>query len=609
MKKIILLICIISSHTLTAQNVGIGTATPVQKLHVEGATYLNGNVGIGNSIPAFPLSFAPALGDKISLWSNSTNSYGFGIQSSQLQIHTDISAADIVFGYGSSAALTERMRIKGTGQVGIGTATPDASAKLDVNSTSSGFLPPRMTTAQRDAIAGPVPGLMIFNSSTQTIDFYTLYGWSSIKVAIAGGNKLLGGNGDESSPSIQKTSDGGYIVAGSSTSSANGDVTGTLHGIFGNQDIWIVKLNATGTIVWNKLLGGNNAEVAYSVQQTTDGGYIVAGFSSSSATGDVTGVNHGGRDYWIVKLDGSGNIVWNKLLGGNYAEEAYSIVQTTDGGYIVAGYSQSSANGDVTGTNHGSSDYWIVKLDNSGNIVWNKLLGGNLTDLAYSIVQTTDGGYIVTGNSTSSANGDVTGTNHGSSDYWIVKLDNSGNIVWNKLLGGSDTDITYSIQQTTDGGYIVAGESFSSANGDVTGTNHGVQDYWIVKLDGSGNIIWNKLLGGSGNDITKSIVQTTDGGYIVAGYSASPANGDVSGVNHGGYDYWIVKLDGSGNIVWNKLLGGSGNDIAYSVQQTADGGYIVAGTSYSSSNGDVTPTNHGSGDFWIIKLDANGNIL
>ncbi len=250
-----------------------------------------------------------------------------------------------------------------------------------------------------------------------------------------------------------------------------------------------------------------------------------------------------------------------------------------------------------------------MKLDNSGNIVWNKLLGGNLTDLAYSIVQTTDGGYIVTGNSTSSANGDVTGTNHGSSDYWIVKLDNSGNIVWNKLLGGSDTDITYSIQQTTDGGYIVAGESFSSANGDVTGTNHGVQDYWIVKLDGSGNIIWNKLLGGSGNDITKSIVQTTDGGYIVAGYSASPANGDVSGVNHGGYDYWIVKLDGSGNIVWNKLLGGSGNDIAYSVQQTADGGYIVAGTSYSSSNGDVTPTNHGSGDFWIIKLDANGNIL
>ena len=278
----------------------------------------------------------------------------------------------------------------------------------------------------------------------------------------------------------------------------------------------------------------------------------------------------------------------------------------------MAGTSTSSANGDVTGTNHsaGDADYWIIKLDGTGNIVWNKLLGGSITELAYSIQQTTDGGYIVAGYSTSSANGDVTGTNHGSYDFWIVKLDGSGNIVWNKLLGGANPEVTKSIVQTTDGGYIVAGYSISSANGDVTGTTHGAYDFWIVKLDGSGNIVWNKLLGGSLSEYAYSIQQTTDGGYIVAGYSNTLANGDVSGVNHGGNDYWIVKLGGSGNIEWNKLLGGSGNDIAYSVQQTADGGYIVLGTSTSSANADVTSSNHGAGtDFWIIRLDANGNFL
>ena len=185
----------------------------------------------------------------------------------------------------------------------------------------------------------------------------------------------------------------------------------------------------------------------------------------------------------------------------------------------------------------------------------------------------------------------------------------TGIIVWNKLLGGGDSEVAYSIQQTTDGGYIVAGTSRSSANGDVTGTNHGTYDYWIVKLDGSGNIVWNKLLGGSGSETAYDIQQTTDGGYIVAGSSNTPANGDVSGVNHGGNDYWIVKLDGSGNIVWNKLLGGNGIEAAYRIVQTTGGSYLVAGSSTSSFNGDVTPTNHGQADFWIIRLDANGNIL
>ena len=380
-------------------------------------------------------------------------------------------------------------------------------------------------------------------------------------------------------------------------------------------DFWIIKLNVLGNVVWNKLLGGNNDEIPSCINQTTDGGYIVAGTSFSSANGDVTGTSHGQGEYWIVKLDANGNITWNKLLGGNGGELAGSIQQTTDGGYIITGISNSSANGDVTGTNHGGLyDCWVVKLDATGNIVWNKLLGGNGEDDVEKILQTADGGYIAAGSTNSSANGDVTGTNHGamgSHDFWIIKLDAGGNITWNKLLGGNDYDYLYSIQQTTDGGYIAAGPSYSSANGDVTGTSHGNYDYWIVKLDAAGNITWNKLFGASLDEIAFNIKQTPDGGYIVAGSSNSSANGDVTGTSHspGASDYWVVKLNSLGTILWNKLLGGSNFDDAPGIQLTTAGGYILTGHSNSSATGDVTGVTHGNTDFWIIKLDAFGNII
>jgi hypothetical protein len=228
--------------------------------------------------------------------------------------------------------------------------------------------------------------------------------------------------------------------------------------------------------------------------------------------------------------------------------------------------------------------------------MWQKSFGGSLFDRAYSIQQTTDGGYIVAGES-GSTDGDVTG-NHGSADGWVVKLDSSGKIIWQKSLGGSSIDFSNSIQQTTDGGYIVAGYSFSNSE-NVTG-NHGDFDSWVVKLNSSGNITWQKSLGGSNRDEAKSIQQTTDGGYIVAGYSYS-INGDVTG-NHGGFDSWVVKLNSSGNITWQKSLGGSENDEATSIQQTTDGGYIVAGYAWSN-DGDITG-NHSSRDYWVVKLSS-----
>ncbi|GHV41578.1 hypothetical protein FACS1894187_23390 [Synergistales bacterium] len=401
--------------------------------------------------------------------------------------------------------------------------------------------------------------------------------------------KSLGGTGLDTAWSIQQTYDGGYIVAGYSLSN-DGDVSGN----HGGGDYWIVKLKADGSIDWQKSLGGTNRDEAYSIQQTSDGGYIVAGVSGSN-DGDVS-VNHGDWDYWIVKLNANGSIAWEKSLGGSNPETAFSIQQTSDGGYIVAGTSASN-NGDVSG-NHGGTnvnDYWIVKLNANGSIAWEKSLGGTDFDIAWSIQQTSDGGYIVAGYSQSN-DGDVSG-NHGDYDYWIVKLNANGSIAWEKSLGGTGYDQAWSIQQTSDGGYIVAGISLSN-DGDVSG-NHGDSDYWIVKLKVDGSIDWQKSLGGTGSDNAYSIQQMSDGGYIVAGSSGSN-DGDVS-ENHGITDYWIVKLNANGSIAWEKSLGGTGAEMPQSIQQTSDG-YIVAGIS-TSNDGDVSG-NHGGLDYWVVKLKA-----
>jgi len=374
-------------------------------------------------------------------------------------------------------------------------------------------------------------------------------------------------------------------------------------------------------IVWQKSLGGSDGDWARFIQQTSDGGFIVAGYSKSN-DGDVSG-NHGGVDYWVVKVNSAGDIVWQKFLGGSSDDYANSVQQTADSGFIVAGYSKSN-DGDVSG-HHGSTDYydyWVVKLDSSGDIEWQKSLGGSDWDWAYSIDQTADGGFIVAGYSKSN-DGDVSG-NHGSYDYWVVKLNSAGDIEWQKSLGGSSSDWAHSIQQTSDGGFIVAGYSKSN-DGDVSG-HHGsthpdslTYDYWVVKLNSAGDIVWQKSLGGSSSDLTHSIQQTSDGGFIVAGYSKSN-DGDVSG-HHGSthpdsltYDYWVVKLDSVGEIVWQKSLGGSDWDWAFSIDQTADGGFIVAGSS-KSNDGDVSG-HHGSThpdsltyDYWVVKLNSVGEIV
>ena len=400
--------------------------------------------------------------------------------------------------------------------------------------------------------------------------------------------KPLGGSGSDESYTIGSTSDGGVVVAGL-TLSNNGDVSVN----YGSFDMWVVKLQANGTIEWQKSLGGSSDDVANSIQQTNDGGYIVAGYTFSN-NGDVSG-NHGSSDCWIVKLNANGSLAWQKTFGGTGNDYAKSITQTNDNGFVIAAYSASN-DGNVTG-NHGNTDYWILKLDAAGTLQWQKSLGGTAQDVATGIQQTDDG-YVVAGWSNSN-NGDITGA-HGDMDYWIVKLDLNGNLVWQKSLGGSSNDQVFSITKNNEEEYIVAGLSASN-DGDVT-ENHD-SDFWIVKLSASGNIIWQKTLGGSGVDRASDIIPV-NGGYVVAGWTEA-SNGDVS-ENQGGWDYWITKIDFSGNLIWQKTLGGSGNDQAYSIQPSLDGGYFVSGVTFSN-DGDVIG-NHGQADYWVVKLDTDPSL-
>ena len=423
--------------------------------------------------------------------------------------------------------------------------------------------------------------------------------------------KCLGGSAYEGAESLQQTSDGGFIMAGFASSN-DGDVSGWHEGYWMNfddfgpwVDVWVVKLNSSGAISWQKCLGGSQYDVGYAIQQTTDGGYIVAGLTASNNNGDVSGW-HGNFPYnypdaWVVKLNSSGSITWQKCLGGYDDDRAYSVQQTSDGGYIVGGYTHSN-DGDVSG-NHGNDDYWVVKLDASGTISWQKCLGGTGYEKCESIQQTTDGGYILSGTTTSN-NGDVTG-NHGLSDFWVVKLNSSGTLTWQKCLGGSSYDYNGAIQQTFEGGYIVCGSTYSN-DGDVNG-NHGGNDFWVVKLDASGLPTWQNCLGSSGNEEAFDVQQTLEGGYVVAGWT-NWNDGDVSGWHEGYYedaggnspDEWIVNLTSSGSLAWQKCLGGFHNDQAFSVQQTSDGGYIVGGLTFSNE-ADVSG-NHGMDDAWVVKL-------
>jgi type IX secretion system substrate protein len=362
---------------------------------------------------------------------------------------------------------------------------------------------------------------------------------------------------------------------------------------------------------WDYRFGGIGEEKLYCCQLTADGGSILGGYSYSDSTGDKTQMSWGDADYWIVKVDSMGNKQWDKRFGGTSIDFLFSIQQTTDGGYILGGWSASDSSGDKTQDVWGADDYWIVKIDSLGNKQWDKDFGGSNVDRFSSLQQTADGGYILGGGSQSGISGDKTQANwdtiNFTFDYWIVKIDSLGNKQWDKVFGGTSVDVLQYLQNTYDGGYILSGVSGSGISGDKTQPNWGIGDYWIVKIDSLGNKQWDKDYGGTNDDEPFTSQQTTDGGYILGGFSLSGISGDKTQGTWGGYDWWIVKIDSMGNKQWDKDFGGTNNEDDFgNFLLTADGGYLIVGNSYSPMSGDKTENNLGMEQTWVIKIDSIG---
>ncbi|HKR04124.1 MAG TPA: T9SS C-terminal target domain-containing protein, partial [Bacteroidia bacterium] len=274
-------------------------------------------------------------------------------------------------------------------------------------------------------------------------------------------------------------------------------------------------------IEWQNTIGGSSTELLYDIKQSSDGEYFLGGYSHSNISGDKTEDSWNNTfDYWIVKADSLGDIQWQNTIGGTASDMLLSVQQTADGGYILGGFSNSDISGDKT-ENSMAVDYWIIKTDPIGNIQWQNTIRAGNQDHLYYIQQTTDGGYILGGNTASDSSGDKTENCNGGIDGWIIKTDSSGTIQWQNTIGGDNNDLITSLQQTVDGGYIIGAASNSNISGDKTENSNGDYDCWIIKTDSLGTIQWQNTIGGNGGDGVISILQTTDGGYIFGGYSSS----------------------------------------------------------------------------------------
>lgn len=358
-------------------------------------------------------------------------------------------------------------------------------------------------------------------------------------------SQTYGGSEQEYASSVQNTSDGGYILMGSTQSFGAGV-----------QDFWLVKTNANGDSLWSSTFGGSSWETGNSVQQTTDGGYILAGYTWSFAVGPY--------DFWLVKTDANGDSLWSNRFGGSGDDKCYAVKQTSDGGYALVGRTATWG--------AGNDDIWLVKTDANGDSVWSQTYGGAGDDQCSEFLLTPDGGYMLAGRTQSFGAGGY--------DFWLLKTNADGDTLWTRLYGGSNDDVCYSIQQTTDGGYILAGytESFGAVSA----------NFWLVKTNANGDSLWSSSYGGNSTDYCYSVQQTADSGYILGGYTESFGTGNS--------DFWVVKTDATGDSLWSQTFGGSSWELCLSLQKTHDMGYVLAGYTESFGAGDR--------DFWLVKIGS-----
>lgn len=361
--------------------------------------------------------------------------------------------------------------------------------------------------------------------------------------------KIYGGVGFDEGWSVQQTSDSGYIITGYTSSFGAG-----------YKDVYLIKTDVDGDTLWTRTYGGVDWDAGRSVQQTSDGGYIIAGHTESFGAGSW--------DVYLIKTNSLGDTLWVRTYGGTNVDAGLSVQQISDGDYIVVGYTAS----------FGAScdDVYIVKTDSLGNALWTKMYGGSLYDFAWSVQETADNGFIIAGSTNSFG--------AGMADIYLLRTDSSGDTLWTKTFGGADADVGYAVQKTTDGGYIVIGYTFSFGLGE--------QDVYLIKTDSLGDTLWTRTYGGSDIDGGVSVQVTADGGFFIAGYTTSFGMGDL--------DVYLIKVDSDGDTIWTRTFGGISSDKGYSAQQTYDGGYIIVGNTYSFGAGLF--------DVYLIKTELDVGI-
>ncbi len=401
--------------------------------------------------------------------------------------------------------------------------------------------------------------------------------------------------------SLTTTNDGGYMVAGNTYNTNN------------NPDYGIIKVSSEGVKLWFKTFGGDKYDFATSIISTSDGGFVIAGSSTSGVSGDKTMANKSNikpdenPDYWIVKVDANGKKMWDKTFGGNKSDYAQTIISTSDGGYIVGGKSDSDISGDKSEMNRGvGNDYWIVKLSSDGQKIWDKTIGGTSNDELNSITVSNDGGVVILGTSFSTVSGDKTiTTNKQGSDYWVVKIDDKGQKLWDKSFGNNNTNNdAKSIITTDEGSYILSG---TTQNAEKNGLK-GISEVYILKINSFGEKVWDKTLGGIPNDRSsvRTVINTKDNGVIIGCESDAHISEDKSEANKSSQnyytDYWIIKLNKDGQKKWDRTIGGDSHDIPVSIVKTPEDNFIVAGWSYSGISGDKTEANKSPYTTWLVKL-------
>ncbi|WP_339835243.1 hypothetical protein [uncultured Maribacter sp.] len=362
-----------------------------------------------------------------------------------------------------------------------------------------------------------------------------------------------------------------------------------------------------GELDWVKNFGGSGNESAQAIIKTTDGGFAILGYTGS-VNGDILTKLEEENDYWLLKFDQNGNLQWNKTYGGSKDDIGQSLAETNDRGYILTGYSMSS-DGDAT-NNEGFHDNWILKLDVKGDMEWQSSYGFSGHDHSYDILEAAQGGYFFTGFldiTSARVDGNTEKgnslTSHGVGEFWGTKIDGEGSVQWRGYFGGTNNDRAHGVVQTNDGGFVMAGFT-ESDDYDISNTN-GSYDFWVVKVDSFGNLIWEQSFGGEGIEVSYDIAKTADNGFVVVGNTFS-ANGDIF-LNHGESDMWMIKLDEKGNMIWEQTYGGSQFDLAQAVVQSKDGGFLITGN--TKSDDQDSAINNGENDIWVVKTNEFGTLV